>query len=116
MKFNENQWILALTDENEMTIYNLDNSKKVQFKPDHVGLIKSFQIDPTGKQVATTGDDGFLNIYKVVDDESVEHLTKQSICETKDLSESIKKDLSLDIQWLNGETLLITGKNSLGFL
>jgi hypothetical protein len=82
-------------------------------KPGHSGCsAKSGQIDPTGQLVATTGSDGFLNIYKLAEDK-VELLTTVKVCDKK---VPVDRSFDLEVQWLSEDTLLIPGKASLGFL
>ena len=52
-----------------MSMFNTETEKTVMCKPGHEGCsVYSGQVDPTGKYVATTGSDGFINIYKFSDD------------------------------------------------
>ena len=62
---------------------NNQSKKTLKFKNDHAEGVKSFQVDPTSSQVATAGNDGKLNIYKIVKDERLVHLAKVDICEAK---------------------------------
>ena len=65
--------------------------------------------------MATTGTDGFLNIYKFAEDHSsVKFLTKVKICDKKVHSD---RTFDLDVQWLeDGESIIVTGNSFCGFV
>ena len=66
-----------------------------------------------GKYIATTGSDGFLNIYQIQENQSsAKFCQKIKICEKK---VSAERSFDLEMQWLqDGETILIPGKTTLG--
>lgn len=111
--FNGNKWVLGISEDEAVSIFNTETKQTLVCKPGHSGCsAKSGQIDPTGQLVATTGSDGFLNIYKINEDK-LEFLTKIKICDKK---VPVDKSFDLEMQWLSEETLLVPGKTSLGFL
>lgn len=75
----------------------------------------SGQVDPTGQFVASTGTDGFINIYKFTENkDSVQFQTKVKICDKKFANDGT---YDLGFQFLqDGETILIPGQKSIGFI
>ena len=66
VRYNGDKWVLGISDDEHVTIYNSENEMSLSCKPGHVGCqAKSAQVDPTGQYVATTGTDGYLNVYKI---------------------------------------------------
>lgn len=108
------KWLLAFSKDESAQLFNFDDKKTHSSSPGHADhSILSGQVDPTGRFLATTGTDGFLNIYSLKsEDKPVKFLNKIQICDKK-----IDSTYKLDVQWLpDGETILAAGKESLGFV
>jgi WD40 repeat protein len=115
VKFNGSKWIVGISEDEHASVFNTETKAALHCKPGHAGcMVKSAQIDQSNSYIATTGTDGFLNIYKLSStQESLELLSKVKICEKKVPAE---RGFDLEPQWLNEDTILIPGSKSLGFL
>ena len=121
MKFNSKvkkvryngKWVLGFSEDEHVTIFNTENEKTFSCKPGHLGCCAlSASIDPNGRFAATTGSDGFLNIYKIEKSESsATLLSKVKICE-KNLK--VDRTFDLDLHWIDSETIIVPGSRHLG--
>lgn len=50
-------------------MFNTETEKVVHMRPGHEGNVKNGAIDPLNEYIATTGTDGFVNIYKMTPSE-----------------------------------------------
>lgn len=108
--------MLAFSQEAHSTLYNTQTQKTIFLKPGHENCTaKSGAVDPQGQYIATSGSDGFLNIYKFTQDqENVEFLEK-----VKMTNKRVPQDSTFDLkfQWLDdGETILIPGNTHIVFV
>ena len=103
----ENEWLIGIPEEESVQIYNNNNQQVLQSNPGHLDhKVKSGSVDPTGKFLATTGTDGYLNIYSI-NQNQLSLLKKHKVCESKIRT---NPNFMFDIQWLqDGEVILISG-------
>ena len=66
VRFSGNKWVLGLSEDEHATLFNTENEKSLSCKPGHQGCVAlSASVSHDGRFVASTGSDGFLNIYKI---------------------------------------------------
>lgn len=66
VRISETKYVLGFSNSEYVTVFNQENESTFTCKPGHTSCsIKSAQIDPEGSYIATTGTDGYLNIYKI---------------------------------------------------
>jgi len=114
VRFSDQKWVAGISGDEHLSLFNTETQKTIMCKPGHDGCsVKSGQVDPLGKFVLSTGSDGHCNIYKLEGD-SASFVTKVKICDKKVPLDRIS---DLECQWLqDGETILVPGKNSIGFI
>lgn len=116
VEFSGTKWLMAFSQEENALLYNTQTQKTIFLKPGHDNCTaKSGAVDPQGQYIATSGSDGFLNIYKFTQNqEGVEFLDK-----VKMTARRVPQDSTFDLrfQWLDdGETILIPGKTNIVFV
>ena len=79
-----------------MSIFNTASEKTVLCKPGHGECSVLFgAVDPNGKHIATTGTDGYLNIYKLNDtQDSCTFVEKFKIIERR-----VPSDSTIDLKF-----------------
>lgn len=79
--FNGTKWVLGFSSEAHLSLFNTQTENTIFCKPGHEGCsVKSGAVDPTGRFVASTGSDGFMNIYELSENQdSATFLTKEKI-------------------------------------
>ena len=114
LHFCGKDFILNISEEEEVAIYNVCSEATTVLKPGHEGSAKNASMDPIGDFLATTGCDGNVHIYSLpMPGQKPELVTKKRIC-GKTLVES---DLVLEPAWThNGSVLLTPGERMIGVL
>lgn len=107
------KWVLGFSEDEHVTMFNTENEKTFSCKPGHSGCCAlSAAVDPTGRFVATTGSDGFMNIYQI--DESQSSATfkaKVKICER---NVKVDRTFDLEVHWIDADTIIVPGQLTLG--
>lgn len=64
IQFGKPNWVMGFSNDSHMSMFNTQTQKTVHLKPGHTDCsVKSGVVDFNGKYAATTGSDGYLNIY-----------------------------------------------------
>ena len=108
VRYSGSNWILGFSKDEHVGVYNTENQKSFTCTPGHTGCTAlGAAVDPNGKFIATSGSDGYLNIYKIDESgSSASFLSKVKICEKKVVAD---RTFDLDMHWIDGETVVVPG-------
>lgn len=110
---------MAFSNDDCAQIYNSKSKLTAKLSPGHADSIaKNGQINHDGSMAATTGSDGFINLYQISEvDGQIESKFVQKIKISKELSIIGNENFDFNLEWLpSNEDLLISGNNSLGII
>lgn len=99
MRFSNNNWVLGFSKDSHLGLFNTATEKMITLKPGHQDCsVKSGSVDPCNKYVASTGSDGFLNIYKFAEDHtSASLMTKVRISSKKVATDRTQE---MEFEWV----------------
>lgn len=116
---DKNDFLIGFSNDESAQIFNFKTKQTAKCSPGHGGFkAKNGMVNGDGTMVATTGTDGYLNLYDIIDEDGQMQTKFIQKIQISNDQKNVGNDMfDFSVEWLpSNEDLLVTGNTSLSII